>query len=348
MRMTGFDPAGLDPAPSASARRFERTPKITLSVTETCPLNCAHCYGDCGASARAELSTAEWRSVIRSLIKDGVIQIYIEGGEPFHRPDFFRLLEICCPEAMTLVRTHGTTIDAVTAQRIRRVGVGRIFVDLMGASAATHEFFTGVPGSFERSCGAVRALRDAGVEVDVLVILTRQTAPELSDLAMLAHRLGAGRLGVLRLYPLGRAKRRWAELALSLPEQMAALEAIALPQGLGLMQSWHPKDRNCCWQAAAINAYGDSIGCMYLREYVNFGNVRQVPFLSTWDQHPLYRQLRSGKVDQSCPDCSAHSGSEGGCRSAAYAFHGSWTAPDPFCTSLNGGVDLRELPAHIL
>lgn len=347
----GFEPiAGLDREglPAHDLRRFERPPKITLSVTETCPLNCRHCYGDCGAGSRAELTTAEWLAIIDRLIEDGVIQFYIEGGEPFHRPDFFSLLERCCPQAMTLVRSHGTTIDSEMAQRIRRVGVGRMFIDLMGATAATHEFFTGIPGSFELSCRAVSALRSAGVAVDVLVILTRQTAPELTALAEIAHRLGAERLGILRLYPLGRTKRRWAELALSLDEQMAALAALRPPAGLGVMQSWHPHDRNCCWQAAAINAYGDSIGCMYLREYVNFGNVRDIPFLTSWNEDPLYRTLRAGRVERGCPECSAHSKSDGGCRSAAYAFHGRWTAPDPFCSTLNAGVDLRALPARIL
>jgi radical SAM protein with 4Fe4S-binding SPASM domain len=331
--------------PARSRKRFDRPPKITLSVNETCPLNCLHCYGDCGSKSRPELSTAEWLTLIDQLAADGVIQFYIEGGDPFHRPDFFTLLERCCSQAMTLVRSGGTTIDAHAARRVRDVGVGRMFIDLMGATAATHEFFTQVPGSFARSCEAVRLLRDAGVAVDVLVILTRQTAGELTALAALAHQLGAERLGVLRLYPLGRAKRRWPDLALSLDEQAAALAALRPPPGLGVMQSWHPRDRNCCWQAAAINAYGDSIGCMYLREYVNFGNIRDVPFLDTWDKDPLYNSLRAGHVEESCPDCSAHSGSDGGCRAAAYAFHGRWTAPDPFCATLNRGTDLRVLPS---
>lgn len=344
---TGFtDPHATYGVPGP--QQFERPAKITLSVTETCPLQCLHCYGDCGSKARPELPTARWLSLIDELVEGGVIQFYIEGGEPFHRPDFFTLLERTCPSAMTLVRSHGTSIDQATARRIRDVGVGRVFIDLMGATAATHESFTQVPGSFDKSCGAVRALRDAGVPVDVLVILTRQTAPELSALATLAHGLGAERLGILRLYPLGRAKRHWSALALSLDEQMDALAALDVPPGLGVMKSWHPKDRNCCWQAAAINAFGDSVGCLYLREYVNFGNVDDVPFLDSWQSDPLYTALRSGVVEQSCGECSSHHGCQGGCRSTAYAFHGRWTAPDPFCTTLNHGTDLRVLPPGLV
>jgi radical SAM protein with 4Fe4S-binding SPASM domain len=114
------------------------------------------------------------------------------------------------------------------------------------------------------------------------------------------------------------------------------------------MQSWHPQDGNCCWQSATVDAHGNSIGCPYLREYVNFGNVQRVDFLESWFGDPLYRKLRRGAVDKTCPDCRSSEGSSGGCRSTAYAFHGSWTAPDPFCRALNDGVRIDVLPERLL
>ena len=37
-----------------------------------------------------ELSTDEWLKLIDYLAENGVIQTYIEGGEPLHRPDFLK------------------------------------------------------------------------------------------------------------------------------------------------------------------------------------------------------------------------------------------------------------------
>jgi len=105
----------------------------------------------------------------------------------------------------------------------------------------------------------------------------------------------------------------------------------------------HPRDPNCCWQNAAVTALGDSVGCPYLRDFVNYGNVRQMSFEATW-HHPLYRLLRSDDVESGCSACEESQHSRGGCRSTAYAFTGNWRAPDPFCIEMNRGVDLRELP----
>lgn len=329
--------------------QFETPPKITISVTNTCNLACKHCYGQCTPRpSEQEMSTQEWKDFFDYLYDNEFIQLYFEGGEPFHRSDFTELLRHCAPRFMTLVRTHGTLISSALAQELKDIGVGRVLVDLMGANADTHNWFTGDATSFEKSCAAVSHLVDAGIPTYTLMILNRRNVDELQSYVDLAHSLGATKAGILRLYPLGRSKALWDDLALSLDEQMEALNALKVPQGISIMQSWHPKNHNCCWQSAAVNAHGDSIGCMYLREYVNYGNVRQMPFLDTWNNDPLYKELRAGQVEKSCGPCTKTQSSRGGCRSTAFAFHGRWTAPDPFCSGLNNGVDLRVLPQRLI
>lgn len=324
---------------------LDTPPKITIGVTEACPLRCHYCYADCARAPKpGELSAEQWIPLMRGLADQGVIQAYFEGGEPLVKPGFLDILRTVTPLMMTLLRTHGIGLTRDVGLELADIGLGRGLVDLMGADAATHDTASGSPGSFGQSLDAIRHLVAAGIPTDVLVILTTRTAPQLNAVARIAADLGAKRLGVLRLYPLGRARAVWTELALSMEAQTAALASLRVPAGLKIMQSWHPNDHNCCWQAAAINAFGRAIGCMYLRDYVDFGDASVIPYNEIFRTNPLYRSLRSGDVEESCSDCSATQGSHGGCRSAAFAFHGRWTAPDPFDAALNHGVDLTQLP----
>ncbi|HEX5327120.1 MAG TPA: radical SAM protein [Acetobacteraceae bacterium] len=332
----------------ANPLHLERPLKVTISYTHSCNQACRICYAGCTAvPSEREIDGDAWRRVIDGFIADGVISIMFEGGEPLHRSDFLGVLGHCARRVMTKLRSNATLIDAAMAAELRRIGCGEMLVDLWGARAATHDWLTGTEGSFVRTCRGIQAVIAAGLPTTTLLILNRRNVTELQDYLELVHGLGVRRVGILRPYPLGRMRERWAELSLSLNEMMAALAALHPPPGLTVMQSWHPNDANCCWQMAAVNAYGDSIGCTYLREYVNFGNVLETPLAQTWE-HPLYRELRSGHVEQSCDSCSASQNSHGGCRSTAYAFHGRWSAPDPFDLDLNEGVDLRVLPSRAL
>ncbi|WP_428486449.1 radical SAM/SPASM domain-containing protein [Rhodopila sp.] len=326
--------------------RLERPLKVTISFTHSCNLACRVCYAGCTPEPSArELSGEAWLPVIDELLDAGVISIMFEGGEPLHRIDFPMVLRHCAPRAMTRLRTNATLVDAAKAAELKAAGLGDALVDLLGARPEIHDALTATPGSHARTLAGIRALRAAEVPVTVLVILNRHNIQDLQDLLALAHMLGAEAVGVLRPYPLGRMRENWNEFSLSLQEMTAAIGSLIPPPGLRLMQSWHPNDANCCWQMAAVNAFGDSIGCTYLREYVNYGNLLDTPFLSTWD-HPLYRTLRAGKIEPSCPECSHTQGSHGGCRATAFAFHGRWDAPDPFDSGLNSGVNLHVLPDH--
>ncbi|MGG2952385.1 MULTISPECIES: radical SAM protein [unclassified Geobacillus] len=322
--------------------------KLTIQITNTCNLECKHCYGNCTKSPSSqELTKEEWLDFIDELVKNEVIQVFFEGGEVLHRPDFLEILEYCCPKMLTWVRTNGTLITEKIAKEFKRIGVGTVCVDLMGATEDTHDDLVGVKGSYQRAVKGIKYMVKHGVPTLMCLILNRKNANELQQYVDLAAELGVNRVGFLRLYPLGRAKHNWNELSLSLDEMMEAIQSVRVPNNVTIMQSWHPNDGNCCWQMATVNYKGDSIGCPYLREYVNFGNIRKMSFLETWDD-PLYKRLRSGNVVDYCQDCNESQGSRGGCRSTAYAFTGRWDAPDPYCVNTNKGVDLRELPEWIL
>ncbi|MDW8444289.1 MAG: radical SAM protein [Acetobacteraceae bacterium] len=242
--------------------------KVTLCLTARCPLDCRPCYADCARRQGAgELDPATWMRLLDELADEGVINVFVEGGEPLAREDCEMILAHAARRMFTTLRTHAVGIDRAAAGRLARLGLGRAYVDLFGPDAETHDRLAGVAGAFERARAGIAALREAGIAVSILTILCAPNARGLPRMASLAHALGADELGVLRLYPLGRAKREWSSLALGLPEQRAALASLiaAMPEGIRLMQSWHPNDSNCCWQNAAIDPYGHAIGCPYLR-----------------------------------------------------------------------------------
>jgi len=310
-------------------------------------MDCKLCYADCKNDPKQELSTDEWKRFIDQLVSDNFLHVFFEGGEPFDRPDFEELLAYIDRRLYITIRTHAISIDVARARRLKDLGVARLYVDLFSAQPDVQDELTGSKGSYERAVSGMRNAVDAGVKVTILGILSRYNHEHMQPYIDLAEDVGADQVGVLRLYPLGRARKNWQELSISAEQMMTSLNGLRVPKTVQLMQSWHPKDGNCCWQNAAVSPTGQSIGCPYLREYVDFGNITEQPFLDTW-AHPLYKQLRESDVEETCVECSSTQGTLGGCRSTAYAFHGRFTASDPYCAHNNQGVDLNVLPEWLL
>ena len=85
--------------------------KTTLVITRQCNLDCRLCYGNCKAqSAAPELSIDAWRTVADDLAGNGVIWLYIEGGEPFLKEASMAKLKasrLAMSAASEAVQIHG-------------------------------------------------------------------------------------------------------------------------------------------------------------------------------------------------------------------------------------------------
>ncbi|MHB8342627.1 MAG: radical SAM/SPASM domain-containing protein, partial [Mycobacteriales bacterium] len=91
-----------------------------------------------------------------------------------------------------------------TLARIASSGVKAVSISLDGARAATHDQVRGVSGHFEATVGAIAALVELGLTVQVNTTVMRANVLELADLADLTKRMGARIWEVFFLVHVGR------------------------------------------------------------------------------------------------------------------------------------------------
>lgn len=183
------------------------SPRLVFwETTAGCNLRCIHCRRITVADQLTphDLTTAEAFGLIDQLVQAGSPVLVLSGGEPLMRPDILTIARYASQAGLPVaLATNGTMIDSVLAAAIRDSGIKRVSISFDGADAATHDWFRGLPGSFEAARRGFEALRAAGLPVQINATIARHNQAQLDGILQLAKDLDAVALHLFLLVPVG-------------------------------------------------------------------------------------------------------------------------------------------------
>ncbi|TFC48880.1 TIGR04053 family radical SAM/SPASM domain-containing protein [Cryobacterium sp. TMT1-21] len=189
---------------------YAKRPMLVFwETTRACALACKHCRASADMQALpGELTTAQGRDLIDQVAGFGRPYpiLVLTGGDCLMRPDLFELVDYATglglPTALSPSVTP--TLTPLMIDRIVASGVKAVSISLDGAVAATHEGVRGIPGHFDDTVRAIRALAAAGLTVQVNTTVMRANVGELADVAALIKKAGAAIWEVFFLVQVGR------------------------------------------------------------------------------------------------------------------------------------------------
>ena len=152
-----------------SAPKIMRTPRhVDLEITSRCNLRCRYCYYfDNPAQQYHDLPTDEWLKFFDELGQCAVMDVTLQGGEPFIRKDLPSLIEGIVENRMRFsILSNGALVDNEIAAFIadtNRCDTVQVSVD--GSCPEIHDTFRG-NGSFEKAIQGIHTLRRHNVNVD--------------------------------------------------------------------------------------------------------------------------------------------------------------------------------------
>ena len=166
-----------------------------LELTSRCNLRCRHCYlGDQEhqqANRERECDTA---SVMRSLdewASAGCLYLLITGGDPMMRADFADVYRHACELGMVVtVFGDGILVTDRILALFRELPPRMVEISIYGATAATYENVTRVPGSHARAWEGIRRLQASGIRIGLKTMLMTLNQHELEAMALQASGLG--------------------------------------------------------------------------------------------------------------------------------------------------------------
>jgi MoaA/NifB/PqqE/SkfB family radical SAM enzyme len=164
---------------------------VLLELTYACELDCFYCYND-RATAGRPLTVAQYETLFAELRDLGTATLTFSGGEPLAHRDVFALGARAREMRFVVrVKTSGNRLTEPLARRLRdEVDPFVVEVSLHGASAATHDRQTRVPGSHARLLANLEAMVGLGLRVQLNATLTAWNEEEIEPMCDLAERLG--------------------------------------------------------------------------------------------------------------------------------------------------------------
>jgi radical SAM protein with 4Fe4S-binding SPASM domain len=289
--------------------------------------------------------------------------LVLTGGDPLKRPDIFELIEYGRQLPIHVSITPSTTprLDRDTVRRFSELGITAMGVSLDGPTAAIHDGFRNVPGTFDYSMNALRWAREFDIPVQVNTTVTAHTLAHVRAMYELLRTQAAPpvrRWSLFLLVPIGRGTELDTPSATDVEQLFEWVYSIAdeAPFRVGTTEAphyrryWIQQKLKEGMSLEAINAHGrqmafgirDGNGVVFVSHrgeiypagflpHPLLGNVRERSLVECYRDAPALRQLRDpANYTERCGRCE-FKWVCGGSRARAFAMTGDPLGEDPLC-----------------
>jgi len=181
--------------------------RMDLALTYRCNINCSHCYNQRRESA--ELTTAQWKKIIRILWDRGIPHVDFTGGEPTLRDDLIEL--VAYAEDLGLITgllTNGVLLaDEDYARRLKQAGLDYVQVTLESRQEEIHNRMVG-SDSFRRTVQGIRNAVAQGIHVLTNSTITRANHSGIEAIVPFLKNLGVSSFAVNSIIKAGKSRHQ--------------------------------------------------------------------------------------------------------------------------------------------
>jgi len=207
-----------------------KTPRsVDLLITGRCNLRCKYCaYFTSAAEVSEDLPTEEWLRFFEVLNRAMVMDVCLQGGEPFVRDDLKELRSGIVLNGMRFsILSNGTLITDEMARFIASTGrCDYVQVSIDGSAPETHDVCRG-RGNFDRAVRGLKLLQQHGVSATVRVTIHRGNVRDLDNVArLLLEDFGLSSFGTNSASHLGLCRKNAEQVQLTAEERSIAMTSL--------------------------------------------------------------------------------------------------------------------------
>lgn len=252
-----------------------------------CNFACQHC---CITKLRGKnpdrfFTPKDVAELSRQADEMGLAHLVITGGEPLVFPDFDEVVKAVDPQKFYITSdTNGWNLDLTRAKHLKSIGVDKIQLSFDSLSVAGHDEFRRKPGSHERCLRAIDAAQEAGLNIIIQTVVTKQRIRSEEFIEFLEFLNGKG-VGVFVTYakPVGEWEGNYNVLINK--EDMDYMRGLEKKYDVFThLTPSYGMEIGCIAvkRMVSITKYGDVMPCPYI--HVSLGNFFEEPLKDIIDR----------------------------------------------------------------
>jgi MoaA/NifB/PqqE/SkfB family radical SAM enzyme len=180
--------------------------RLAVEITRRCNLKCKHCFVKKG---NQEPDTNRLCSELLNALKYGCKKIIITGGEPLLNKNLVRILRVLAERSvLTDLNSNLYALNKNKALELVEAGLGEVSVSIYG-NEDSHDWLTGVPGSFKRTIRGIELLQRLNIPVDVHSAVWYDSGAYIQYVTELCKQLGVSSLTFFRILPTENAQKNY-------------------------------------------------------------------------------------------------------------------------------------------
>ena len=155
--------------PSTTMKLMKTPRSVELAITNRCNLRCKYCsHFTGGGDVGQDLPKEEWLQFFKELNSCAVMNVTLQGGEPFCREDLRELIDGIISNLMRFsILSNGTLITDEMAAFLASTGrCDGVQVSIDGSVPTTHDACRG-EGNFLRAMQGIKSLQKYNLPVSV-------------------------------------------------------------------------------------------------------------------------------------------------------------------------------------
>lgn len=189
---------------------ISRGPKfMAIDVTNKCNFRCLHCFNSSGDencyNFDDELTDVELLKLVEKIIKLGVSQVCLCGGEPTLRIELvYKMVDMLSREKITVnMVSNGYLMTKEKARKLKKAGINSVQISVDGLGEV-HNRFRNMPQAFERAVRAIRFLKEENIQVMVSCCPNNLNYRCLETYFQYIYEMGVDKIRMMPFLPLGR------------------------------------------------------------------------------------------------------------------------------------------------